>query len=329
MKPYFGHHRTRRLERRMGQATVIGGILFFVMAMTVVAFFYEVAQNQIIMQQHDAERVTETLDAELMVTPGGNLTLWLNNRGPIPVRILRLWVIDETINNHTRYPTELSSNLEMLIPPWKDLLIHSENIYGWNSLNETHEYSIRLVTDRGNIIEPRPFMAVSGETVSGTSYPPWVSLGESELNWTQGETPLTGISNKPDEDEAYTGGKGYLSLKNTAEITFFLTFDSRVVFKSLYEIDGRIRFYSSRLIDVYTCTYDTDWSVVSHDGISIGKDSGAVYKDDIIIFAFDKPGVQGDWIPSGEYRVYLHISGYDENGNKYYQSIHYGTILIE
>lgn len=316
------------LKDRRGQATVIGSVFFFMIAVTLIYFIYEIAQNQIVMQHQDAERVTETVNSEILVLPEGNLAINVENRGPIPVKLIGLWVIDKTDNNHIRYdiPDEKSD-----VFPWEEIEIHTDEDMmnpPWDPLNDENEYSIRLVTARGNIIEARPFQAISGETIGAGAYPPWVSLGESEFIWESEETPIISISDKPDDDVAYTGGKGYLSLKNTAEITFYLTFNSRVVFKSISETETS--YYSSRLSKWFVYTDFPDWDEESRGDISYIEDSKAIRKDDVIILEFLTPkDSEVGSIQSDEYRVYLHISGYDESGNTYYQSIHYGTIRIE
>ncbi len=150
------------------------------------------------------------------------------------------------------------------------------------------------------------------------------------MNWDPSEAPITSISDKPGEDDAYTGGKGYLSLKNTGEITFYLTFNSRVVFKTAAV---ETRYYSTILSHWYKYYYDDpDWRSESDGGIADNKDAMPMSPGDVFILEFEKPQEtvgSGDFISPGEYRVYLHISGYDESGNTYYQSIHYGIILIE
>lgn len=329
------HKSTRPRRDRRGQATVIGSIFFFVIAMTLITFFYEVAQNQIVMQQHDAERVTEAIDAELLVTDVG-LIIFVKNNGPISAKLIGLWVIDldkDAPNDPIRYDIP---DAKCDVFPWEKIEISTDDVNpGWVSLNEEHEYSIRLVTARGNIIEPKPFSAVSGTTVTIVTYPPWVSLGETGFSTDPEETPIPWpeISTKPDEVEAYDGGKLWLSIKNTGEITFFLTFDSRVIFKETAPAPGEEfpKCYSSSITKWEIREKENgQWKKVSDGTIDQNKDSRAVYPDEVIILEFEKPqeapGERGD-IPPGEYHVYLHLAGYDDNGNAYFQDIYYGIVI--
>ena len=325
-------HKATRLGRdRRGQATVIGSIFFFMIALSLITFIYEIAQNQIAMQHQDAERVTETVDSQLLVLPDGNLSINVENRGIIPVKLIGLWVIDKDDNTHIRYdiPNEKSD-----IFPWEEIEIRTDEDTMnpvWTPLNETHEYSIRLVTERGNIIEARPFQAVSGETIGTSAYPPWVSVAESDFNSNSSATPVSAISRNNDGDPYTQGDKAWLSIQNTGSVAFFITVRCRLIFKDTTTGD----VYASEPDSWETYTWDGSWNREDTGNIDTSKDSAAVYpyprEPNMIVLRFlepqDIPG-QGTKAPSGTYHAYLHLTGYDDTGNAFIQDIYYGELTF-
>ncbi len=325
-------HKATRLRRdKRGQATVIGSIFFFMIALSLITFIYEIAQNQIVMQHQDAERVTETVDSELRVLPDGDLVINVENRGPIPVKLIGLWVIDKDDNTHIRYdiPDDKSD-----VFPWEEIEIRTDEDTMnpvWTPLDDEHEYSIRLVTDRGNIIEARPFQAISGETIGASAYPPWVSVGESDFGLNASETPVPTISKNDDGDPYTQGDKVWLSVKNTGNVAFYITRRCRVIFKDTTTGD----VYAGEPDSWETYTWDGSWNKEDSGVIDLKKDSTAVYpyprEPYVIVLRFlepqDIPG-QGTKAPSGTYHVYLHLSGYDDTGNLFIQNIYYGEITF-
>lgn len=308
-------------RNKRGISTVIGAVFFFAIAMTLTSFFYEVAQNQILMQQYDAQKVTENVDARLQILSGGGVNITLTNRGPIVASVSRLWVIDKTTNTHRAY------TLDTDVHPWTTEVITSTSISGWQAMTENNEYTIKVVTSRGNILEPTPFTAVTGRTVSVTSYPPWVSDGVMAVSTSSSETPVPQIS-RNDKGDPYDGGKVWLSLKNTGSITFFLTFQTRIVFKNT--VTGKA--YASRLDkwEIFTWT-GTRWDMVSSGVISWDKASRAVYPGNVFVVEFETPQEapgHASNIPSGTYWVYLRLEGFDDNGKSYFQEVYYGTLTF-
>jgi len=282
------------------------------------------------MQHQDAERVTETIDSDILVLPGGNLSINVENRGPIPVKLIGLWVIDKDDNTHTRYdlPDE-----KIDVFPWEEIEISTDvdmMTPVWTALDDEHEYSIRLVTDRGNIIEARPFQAVSGESITGSTYPPWVSVSYSEMESDPSATPVVELSS--DHGGApYDGKDVWVSAKNTGNVAFVLNMISRAVFKD----SSTGRLYSGHL------TYweqfpETEppggWTSADVSGdVNPTKDTISVYPGDVVVLNFATPseipgGAAIHNVPSGSYQVYLHLAGYDDNGKRYYQSVYYGEV---
>ena len=325
-------HKATRLRRdRRGQATVIGTLFFFMIALSLITFIYEIAQNQIVMQHQDAERVTETVGSELLVLPDGDLFITVENRGSIPVKLIGLWVIDKTENNHTRYDIP---DLKSDIFPWEEIEIRTDVDTmnpEWFHLDDEHEYSIRLVTDRGNIIEARPFQAISGETITISAYPPWVSLAESEFSLDPSETPVISISKNNDGDPYTQGDTPWLSIKNSGSVPFIITRRSRLIFKDSTTGD----VYASELANWETFTWDGSWNRDDHGAIDVKKDTKVIYpyprEPYLLVLQFlipmDAPG-DGTRAPSGTYQVYLHLSGYDDTGNTFFQNIYYGELTF-
>lgn len=332
MKLCLCRHKATRLGRdRRGQATVIGSIFFFMIALSLITFIYEIAQNQIVMQHQDAERVTETVESVLLVLPGGHLLINVENRGPIPVKLIGLWVIDKDANNHIRYDLP-DDKIDLL--SWEEIEINtSKDTFkpGWTPLDDEGEYSVRLVTGRGNIIEANPFQAISGETVGVGTYPPWVSIGESEISFNPSETPVVNISSNHGGD-SYDGKDVWLSVKNSGNIAFVLNMMSRVIFKDSS---------TGRLYSGYLTTWEKfpeteppgDWQNADAFGnVNPTHDTHSFYPGDVLVLNFmtprEVPGGSASYnIPSNSYQVYVHLAGYDDNGKRYFQSMYYGEVL--
>lgn len=336
MKLCFGRHRARGLRReRRGAATSIGSIFFFVIAITLIGFFYEIAQNQIQMQGQDAQKASEDLNTELLILADGHIQITVINRGYIPIRLLRIWVIDKTANNHISYPNDITQKMDLYIPPWDEVIIRSdesEHIDNWVLLDNTHEYSIRLVTERGNIIEPTPILAIEGEGVTSSEWPDWVSLSETEFSEDPDDTPVPRISINNDGDAYTQGQQPWLSIKNTGDKTFFVTYQTRLIFKDT--TDGTVYASAPNEWETYTGE-EGDWDKEDNGNLDSSKDSAAVYpypqEPYVLVLRFDKPQDvpgQGSTVPSGTYHVYLHISGYDDVGNTYFEAIYYGELTF-
>lgn len=330
LKRYFGRQRTEGSKRgKQGVSTVVGAVFFFVIAITLISFFYEVAENHIIMQQYDAQKVEEKLNFELQVLSGGNLLLIVKNNGPIPAEIIRIWVVDIVENNHTSYPQNLSQTLGIEVAPWERIYINSTEAplnASWIPLSETHTYSIRIVTARGNIIEQDIIRGITGESRTLTTYPPWVSTSETNFSTNPSETPVPQIS-RDDKGNPYKKGSDvWLSIKNTGTITFFLTVDTKIVFYS--EADGKV--YAARLKGWKTFRWDGNKWVKDDEGpVEDNKDSLAVYPGNVIVLKFDTPKEapgHSNTAPSGTYRIYLHVEGYDQTGKTFFQDVYYGEI---
>ncbi len=325
-------HKATRLGRdRRGQATVIGSIFFFMIALSLITFIYEIAQNQIVMQHQDAERVIETVESVLLVLPDGNLLINIENRGPIPVKLIGLWVIDKDANNHIRY--ELPDD-KIDILSWEEIEISTlvDTLSPlWTPLDDESEYSVRLVTDRGNIIEANPFQAISGETVGVGTYPPWVSVGETELDFDPSETPVVDISSDHG-GTSYDGKDVWLTVKNTGNIAFVMNMMSRVCFKD----SSTGRLYSGYLTD-WEKFPETEppggWQNADDAGnVNPTHDTLSFYPGDVLVLNFvtprEVPGGSASYnIPSSSYQVYVHLAGYDDNGKRYFQSLYYGEVL--
>ncbi len=325
-------HKATRLGRdRRGQATVIGSIFFFMIALSLITFIYEIAQNQIVMQHQDAERVTEAIESVLLVLPDGDLLINVENRGSLPVKLIGLWVIDKDANNHTRY--ELPDDKIDLLS-WEEIeistLVDTLNPV-WTPLDDESEYSVRLVTSRGNIIEADPFQAISGETVGVGSYPPWVSVGESEISFNISETPVVNISRNHGGDP-YDGRDVWLSVENTGNVGFVLNMMSRVIFKD--STTGRL--YSGYLTD-WEKFPETEpdpggWAGADDAGnVNPTHDTHSFYPGDLLVLNFVTPkevpgGAASYNLPSGFYQVYVHLAGYDDNGKRYFESMYYGEV---
>lgn len=336
------HHLKKFRRDRKGSATAVGAVFFFIITILLTTFMYEVAQKQISMQSYDEEKKNEQLDMTIKVTGGSvGFNITVDNNSPETIELIRLWIIDEDNNIHYNYSVPEGKRI---VYPWDTVVISSSEIDGLGELVEGRHYLIRLVTSRGNIIEPQVFAAVPGNIVStyvsnitgvlyvlnatGALKPSWLSEGQLEICRNSTETPVYNLSRDHDEVKPYNGEKVYISVKNNNNVTVFLTCESRIVFKSTSGQPQRC--YAGRLTKWWEYRWDGHkWKMEGKGSIDLNKDSKAMYPNTVLILEFKRPqeapGKDGN-IPSGTYQVYLHLVGYDEQGKRFFRDIHYGTV---
>jgi archaellum component FlaF (FlaF/FlaG flagellin family) len=127
---------------KRGQATAIGAVLFLALAILMIAFAQEVYFTQSNMNQLDVERIQENIVINSAYTDSLNhLVVNMTNRGASTANIVRLWIVNQTDNQHY---TIAISNL-YLEPGASSSYVTSER------LTQRQDYSIRIVTERGNI----------------------------------------------------------------------------------------------------------------------------------------------------------------------------------
>lgn len=319
-----------------GFATVIGAIFFLLTSMLIVTFMFEAHRKQMEMYNYEREVLRERVDVTITISRTLGFNMTIDNNGHETVEIIRFWVIDLTGNTHYNYSLPIGKRV---IPSHHKVNIQSHEISGFTTLIVGRYYAFRLITARGNIIEPNPIKALPGNIAS--TYPqytieiptlPWVSNATIIISRSRTETPVYNISRKHDETLPYDGGKAYLSIKNIYDITIFLTGQSRIVFKGLTE---PYKSYASHLSKWYIYIWDEKdrkWRLVDSNDVTHSHDTIAIYKNMVIVLEFETPSeVPGDpqaryKIVSGKYDVYLLLEGYDTLGRKFISTVYYGVV---
>ena len=163
--------RTRR--SKLAISTIVGAVLFFGLAITLVNFFYEVARAQIEINQFDSQRTREDIDVkleQLLLTETGRLKLFIVN-GPLPATIVRLWITNETASPKQH----VAFDFEVRLLPFQVGQFEFDGTCADGSatcddinklpdfiLADETEHTIRMITARGNAIAPEPFTVTEG-----------------------------------------------------------------------------------------------------------------------------------------------------------------------
>lgn len=136
------------MRNRRGLSTVIGIVFFVIAATTVITYISysmnsidQFAQSVIVSEAENVNRGMEKITISQVAIDGGQLNMTVVNTGSLPVKLTRLWVIDEDtgINN--------KADLDIRINPGKQEYVDETGI----SADPTATYSLKLVSERGNI----------------------------------------------------------------------------------------------------------------------------------------------------------------------------------
>jgi len=129
-------------QSKRGQATAIGAVLFLSLIVLMAAFLTEVYQIQERMRRLDTERSQEhVVITAAYLNSDNHLVLNITNQGSVTARLMRLWIINQTNNEH------LSVNFSSLyITPGMSI----SNVTSL-PLTSGKNYAVRVVTERGNV----------------------------------------------------------------------------------------------------------------------------------------------------------------------------------
>lgn len=209
-------------HRDKGFETVIGAIFFILVSMLIVSFIYEAHQKQMEMYNFEKEVLREHVDLTVIISKNLGFKMLIDNNGYETVEIIRFWILDVTGNIHYNYTLPEDRRI---IQPHDSVSIESYEITGFSSLIMGRYYAFRLVTARGNIVETNSVEARPGNIAStyliGLLQPPWFSNGTAIISTNPSETPVYNISSSRVRVEPYDGREGYISIKNTGNITIF------------------------------------------------------------------------------------------------------------
>jgi hypothetical protein len=149
------------MRTRRGLSTVVGAVFFIIAATTVITYISysmnsidEFAQSVIVSEAENINRGMEEISISQASIDGGEFNATVINTGSLPVKITRLWVVDEDTGLNSK------ADLDILINPGKQDFIDSSGI----SADSTKSYTLKAVTSRGNIAT----FAVSPDTSTQT-----------------------------------------------------------------------------------------------------------------------------------------------------------------
>ena len=133
----------RQVKRsRRGQASAIGAVLFLALLVLMVAFVQEVYLTQVNMNQVDTERIQENITiTSAYINSDGHLVFNVANRGSNTANLARLWIINQTDNQHFHFPFS-----NYYVEPGATISNVTSVV-----LTLGQNYAIRVVTERGNI----------------------------------------------------------------------------------------------------------------------------------------------------------------------------------
>ncbi len=165
-------------RKRSGISTIIGATFFLItiiLAMSVMSWTlqqqanFSTATSQVSALQLDRQRsALQITEAKISI---GKFNITLQNNGPLPEHLVRLWVTDETSTNwHNNYaidylvnPKQVSTNIGQNLPL---------------AFASTDAYTLKIVTERGNLITFRSLsVAQSNLAISLYVVPSTISSG--------------------------------------------------------------------------------------------------------------------------------------------------------
>ena len=214
---------TNPLKNKHAISTAIGTILLFLILASLMSFaFWYIQQyrnyNQVIeeMIQFDRKRLSEQTSIGSVALQAGsdNIQVIVWNEGSEPAHLVALWVIDETINDHWK------KDISYYVYPGGKVLVNET--YKTN-FNNSHIYSCKIVTERGNFAAKR--MSFGGEStlVPDLIYPyPGMTdvYKDTTLYWTKVQA-ATKYHLQVCQDESFTNFTEYYIDENGLTDNFY------------------------------------------------------------------------------------------------------------
>jgi len=135
---------------RRGLSTVIGAIFFMIAATATIAYvsysmnsIENFAQSILVNDVQSIDRLKEDIEiTTVTITDTNKFNMTVLNKGPIPTKLVRLWITDQSSNPITHQKEDLS----VLINPGEQ----EQNIATGITANPTDSYTLKAVTERGN-----------------------------------------------------------------------------------------------------------------------------------------------------------------------------------
>jgi len=321
----------RMRSSKRGISTVLGSVIFILIMLIMVTLFgwmltqvssyNEAAQRR---EQLDWERQNEHLRAIglIMDEDSNSFFIMIENTGAVTATIDTIWLIMPW--PHMFYPVEITLN-----PGNMTTYVFTQTDV---TLDPYEEYTLRLVTKRGNIVNIRyPFvLGDGGITPAGYIDIGPVRLDYGSFTWTSKDYPdkQPGWTIPANEKAVYW----YVSITNICDMNITLTRFSMILMTS--PTGGSIPFfiispdsttvnlirYSPGEVTLY-CNTLGDWTA---GGMPVELVFGA--KDD------GGGGPKGGYTPQnmgseGEYTVFVVLFGSYSDGSPYAQTIPFEAVL--
>ncbi len=140
------------MKMRRGLSTVIGAVFFMVAATATIAYISyttnsieNFAQSIIVKDAQSIDRLKEDIEiTTVTLTDTNKFNMTIFNKGPIPTKLVRLWVTDQSSNPITHQKEDLN----VLINPGEQKQNIATNLS--ITANPTDSYTLKAVTERGN-----------------------------------------------------------------------------------------------------------------------------------------------------------------------------------
>lgn len=138
------------MKSRRGLSTVVGAVFFVIAATTVITYISysmnsidEFAQSVIVSEAENINRGMEGISIPQATIVGGEFNMTVVNTGSLPVKLTRLWVVNEDTGINSK------ADLDETINPGNQKydIGQSTGI----SIDSTSSYTLKAVTSRGNV----------------------------------------------------------------------------------------------------------------------------------------------------------------------------------
>ena len=136
------------MKSRRGLSTVVGAVFFIIAATTVITYISysmnsidEFAQSVIVSETENINRGMEEISISQATIDGGEFNATVINTGSLPVKLTRLWIVNEDTGANSK------ADLDIMINPGNQDHIDSTGI----SVDSATSYTLKAVTSRGNI----------------------------------------------------------------------------------------------------------------------------------------------------------------------------------
>jgi len=149
------------MRNRRGLSTIVGAVFFIIAATTVISYISysmntidQFSKSVIVEEAENINRGLEKITIPQITINGGEFNMTVVNTGSLPVHLTRLWVIDED-----SVVPDQKLNLDVRINPGNEKYNIGQGT--GISADSTKSYTLKVVTERGNLATFQVSTAVS------------------------------------------------------------------------------------------------------------------------------------------------------------------------